>query len=215
VKADASSLQELNVLDYSLLLAHQPLHPDELEGKHSFANLDSSYHKQSGEGGNMDVVPTCYCTLLDRKSQSKFICYTRRTDGLFAVCLTDAADVWSSEFTEDSSEQFRQRFALRSTEDFIPKLRSGCVSGSVSAEVNGSSAELHVGSPPGALSVILSRLEGPQASRELKELLFRMADSLTQPDSKCTLWIPLHHACEKSPKVACWFASRENIHITY
>ncbi|GAA6234186.1 phosphatidylinositol 4-phosphate 5-kinase-like protein 1 [Lates japonicus] len=39
VKADVAFLQELNVLDYSLLLAHQPLHRDELEGKHSLANL--------------------------------------------------------------------------------------------------------------------------------------------------------------------------------
>lgn len=39
VKVDAAFLQELNVLDYSLLLAQQPLHQDELDGKHSFANL--------------------------------------------------------------------------------------------------------------------------------------------------------------------------------
>lgn len=39
VKADAAFLQELNVLDYSLLLAHQPLHRDELEGKHSLGDL--------------------------------------------------------------------------------------------------------------------------------------------------------------------------------
>uniref|UniRef100_A0A3B5AEU0 Phosphatidylinositol 4-phosphate 5-kinase-like protein 1 n=1 Tax=Stegastes partitus TaxID=144197 RepID=A0A3B5AEU0_9TELE len=35
VKVDAAFLRELNVLDYSLLLARQPLHQDELEGKHS------------------------------------------------------------------------------------------------------------------------------------------------------------------------------------
>ncbi|XP_062272909.1 phosphatidylinositol 4-phosphate 5-kinase-like protein 1 [Scomber scombrus] len=39
MKADAAFLQELNVLDYSLLLAHQPLHQDELDGKHSLADL--------------------------------------------------------------------------------------------------------------------------------------------------------------------------------
>ncbi|KAM7377983.1 hypothetical protein PAMA_013069 [Pampus argenteus] len=39
MKMDAAFLQELNVLDYSLLLAHQPLHQDELDGKHSLANL--------------------------------------------------------------------------------------------------------------------------------------------------------------------------------
>ncbi|XP_033474510.1 phosphatidylinositol 4-phosphate 5-kinase-like protein 1 [Epinephelus lanceolatus] len=39
LKMDAAFLQGLNVLDYSLLLAHQPLHRDEQEGKHSLANL--------------------------------------------------------------------------------------------------------------------------------------------------------------------------------
>ncbi|XP_075903286.1 phosphatidylinositol 4-phosphate 5-kinase-like protein 1 isoform X2 [Nelusetta ayraudi] len=39
VKLDSAFLRELNVLDYSLLLAHQPLHQDELQGKHSLANL--------------------------------------------------------------------------------------------------------------------------------------------------------------------------------
>ncbi|XP_029998662.1 phosphatidylinositol 4-phosphate 5-kinase-like protein 1 [Sphaeramia orbicularis] len=39
VKVDAAFLQDLNVLDYSLLIAHQPLHQDELDGKRSLANL--------------------------------------------------------------------------------------------------------------------------------------------------------------------------------
>uniref|UniRef100_A0A8C6UF47 Phosphatidylinositol-4-phosphate 5-kinase like 1 n=1 Tax=Neogobius melanostomus TaxID=47308 RepID=A0A8C6UF47_9GOBI len=39
VRADTEFLQSLNVLDYSLLLAQQPLHHDELERKHSLANL--------------------------------------------------------------------------------------------------------------------------------------------------------------------------------
>lgn len=39
VKADSAFLRDLNVLDYSLLLAHQPLHQDELDGKHSLADL--------------------------------------------------------------------------------------------------------------------------------------------------------------------------------
>ncbi|XP_028269055.1 phosphatidylinositol 4-phosphate 5-kinase-like protein 1 [Parambassis ranga] len=39
VKLDAAFLRELNVLDYSLLLAHQPLHKEEIERKHTLANL--------------------------------------------------------------------------------------------------------------------------------------------------------------------------------
>ncbi|XP_051278355.1 protein PAXX isoform X1 [Dicentrarchus labrax] len=133
----------------------------------------------------MDVNQTSYCTVLDKKSQSKFICYTRRKNGTFSVCLTDAAAVWSTEYTEDALNQLRQMFALKSTEDYILKLRSACGSGDLSVVVHDTSAELHVGSGPGDLSVSLSRLEGLRATAELKELLFRMADSLAQPDSKC------------------------------
>ncbi|XP_068594491.1 phosphatidylinositol 4-phosphate 5-kinase-like protein 1 [Brachionichthys hirsutus] len=39
VKMDAAFLRGLNVLDYSLLLGHQPLHQDERDGKRSLANL--------------------------------------------------------------------------------------------------------------------------------------------------------------------------------
>ncbi|KAM4579295.1 phosphatidylinositol 4-phosphate 5-kinase-like protein 1 [Fundulus diaphanus] len=49
VKTDTAFLQELDVLDYSLLLAHQPLHRDELDGKHSFADLVLRTTNQSEE----------------------------------------------------------------------------------------------------------------------------------------------------------------------
>ncbi|XP_034152649.1 phosphatidylinositol 4-phosphate 5-kinase-like protein 1 isoform X4 [Esox lucius] len=39
VEIDTSFLQRLNVLDYSLLVAHQPLHQDERHQGHSFATL--------------------------------------------------------------------------------------------------------------------------------------------------------------------------------
>ncbi|XP_051278356.1 protein PAXX isoform X2 [Dicentrarchus labrax] len=153
----------------------------------------------------MDVNQTSYCTVLDKKSQSKFICYTRRKNGTFSVCLTDAAAVWSTEYTEDALNQLRQMFALKSTEDYILKLRSACGSGDLSVVVHDTSAELHVGSGPGDLSVSLSRLEGLRATAELKELLFRMADSLAQPDSKCgspSISPVKNH--QRWPSGSCW-----------
>ncbi|KAM7018598.1 protein PAXX isoform 2-T2 [Tautogolabrus adspersus] len=131
----------------------------------------------------MEGNQTCCCTVLDKKSQSKFICFTKRKNGVCHVGLTDAADVWSSELTADTLEQFRQRFALTSTDDFILKLRLACGSGDVSVVVHDSSADLHVGSSSADLRMTLNRLEGPQAREELKELLFKLADSLMQSDS--------------------------------
>ncbi|XP_038151066.1 phosphatidylinositol 4-phosphate 5-kinase-like protein 1 isoform X1 [Cyprinodon tularosa] len=69
VKADAAFLQELNVLDYSLLLAHQPLHQDELDGKHSFADLILRTTKSL----DLDDRPTdpdpCHVPLLHSRSE--------------------------------------------------------------------------------------------------------------------------------------------------
>uniref|UniRef100_A0A3P8T4S7 PAXX non-homologous end joining factor n=1 Tax=Amphiprion percula TaxID=161767 RepID=A0A3P8T4S7_AMPPE len=136
-----------------------------------------------------------YCIVLDRDTQSKFLCCARRKNGIFTICLTNAADVWRIEYTEDTLQHFRQKFALKSAEDYIVKLRSSCSCGAVSVAVHDTSAELHVGSGPGDLSVTLSRLEGPQATEELRDLLFSMADSLTQLDSRLSSVSPLknHH----------------------
>ncbi|XP_056150594.1 protein PAXX isoform X2 [Lampris incognitus] len=121
-----------------------------------------------------------YCIVVDKKSQSKFVCYTRQKSGIYRVCLTDATGVWSKDFTKDTLSQLSQRFALKSAEDCIVKIRSACCTGSVSVFVQDSSMVLHVDSSPGDLSLNLSMLEEPDAKEELRELLFQMADCLSQ-----------------------------------
>ena len=61
--------------------------------------------------------------------------------------------------------------------------RSACATGSVCVSVQDTCAVLHVGSSPGDLSVDLTRLEETDAKDELRKLLFRMGDSLTQLNS--------------------------------
>lgn len=52
---------------------------------------------------------------------------------------------------------------------------------------------VELGAGPDDPTVTLSRLEAPQASEELKELLFRMAESLSQSERNCTVEDCLTH----------------------
>ncbi|KAM8886622.1 protein PAXX isoform 2-T2 [Spinachia spinachia] len=125
----------------------------------------------------MEVSQTEYCTLWDQKNQSKFLCYSRTKNGQSNICLTDAADVWSMEYTSNQST-----FALKSPEDYIVKLRAAC-GGQVFVVVHGASAVVHVRSESGDRSVTLSRVEGPRAAQEVKEQLFNMAERLARPEN--------------------------------
>uniref|UniRef100_A0AAQ4Q3N1 PAXX non-homologous end joining factor n=1 Tax=Gasterosteus aculeatus aculeatus TaxID=481459 RepID=A0AAQ4Q3N1_GASAC len=130
----------------------------------------------------MEASRTEYCTVRDQRDQPELLCYSRAEHGLSNICLTDAADVWSTEHTEDTLNQFRQRFAVASTEDFIVKLRAACGRGQASVVAHGPSAVVRVRSGSGEQSVALCRLDGPRAAQELKEQLFSMAARLTRPD---------------------------------
>uniref|UniRef100_A0A672YJS1 PAXX non-homologous end joining factor n=1 Tax=Sphaeramia orbicularis TaxID=375764 RepID=A0A672YJS1_9TELE len=112
---------------------------------------------------------------------------------VFVCCsLTDAVDVWSTDFTEETLKEFVKTFALKSTEDYILKLKSA---GSVYVVVGESTLDLHVGPSPGGLGVTLSRLDGPRAAEELKELLFTMANRLAHSDGLYPAVSPMknHH----------------------
>lgn len=78
----------------------------------------------------------------------------------------------------------------------VLSLRSAGLRGDVSVVVHDTSAELCGGPSPGDLRVKLSRLEAPQAAEELKELLFTMADSLSEPAGPPSLFTSfLSHFC--------------------
>ncbi|XP_056274465.1 protein PAXX isoform X2 [Pseudoliparis swirei] len=98
------------------------------------------------------------------------------------MILTDAADVWSTQGGDAAWSQFRRRLAWSSPEECILNLRSAGGRGGGSVAVRDAGAELQVSSGPGDQNLTLSRLDGPLAAAELKELLFKMADRLAQPE---------------------------------
>ncbi|MEQ2250903.1 hypothetical protein ILYODFUR_005686 [Ilyodon furcidens] len=94
--------------------------------------------------------------------------------------VTDAAAVWSSDCSEDTLKQLGHTLALTSTQDYILRFRASCLGGDVSVVVENTSAALRVNSGLTELNLTLTKMEAPQAMQELKELLFTMADRLTQ-----------------------------------
>lgn len=92
--------------------------------------------------------------------------------------MTDAVNVWT---TEETLEQFTRRHSSTFPEDFCLKLSRG----DVCLVVNDKGAQLHSGpSPNGDPIVTLSKMAAAPAKEEVRQLLFTMADSLSQmPDS--------------------------------
>ncbi|XP_054880893.1 protein PAXX isoform X1 [Poeciliopsis prolifica] len=161
-----------------------------------------------------------FCTVTDMESQDRYVCYTRRKGGGGGLCInvTDTVAVWSTDCSEDVLKpQVDSRpvsptssphltplspqghgLALKSTEDYIFRFRTSCLSGNVRVVVQHTRAALHVGSWPDGLSMTLTRMEAPQATEELKELLFTMADTLAQLDSGSSAGNPLK-SLQRSP----------------
>ncbi|KAG9261959.1 protein PAXX [Astyanax mexicanus] len=122
-------------------------------------------------------------TLIDRKDRSKYVCFTQRRAGGLSVGLSNGEDVWKADVSEESLSQMKKSFSLKSTEDYALKLKGACRSGSAFVSLQEDGAVLHLDSEPADLNVSLSKLTDLEGRSELKDLLFKMADSLTQLDA--------------------------------
>ncbi|KAJ3604046.1 hypothetical protein NHX12_028787 [Muraenolepis orangiensis] len=124
-----------------------------------------------------------YHTVLEETTKDKLLCYVKKTPETYTICVTDATDVWSTDVSEDLLSQFRQMISLKSTEDYMMKIRSALDTGSSTVQLQQPSggALLRLGSGPADLSASLAPLDQLQARAEVKELLFGMAAHLGRP----------------------------------
>lgn len=117
-----------------------------------------------------------FCSVSDQNSGLRFVCFSRRTNGSFSLSLTDAADVWTKVFTDEEEATVIHKLKLKSTDDVCHTLRSA----EVRVEQQESGARLSVsGSDPVDLVLDLPKMAAADAAQEVKQLLFKMADSLS------------------------------------
>uniref|UniRef100_A0A8C2GUL1 Protein PAXX n=2 Tax=Cyprinus carpio TaxID=7962 RepID=A0A8C2GUL1_CYPCA len=125
------------------------------------------------------------CTLLDKNDQSKYVFFTqKRSAGDINIGFTNGEDVWKTHLSEEILSQLFKTFSLKSTEDYTFKLKCACKAGRAFVKLQEDSAVLHLGSEPKDLSLSLSKLKDSEGRTEVKELLFKMADSLQQLESQ-------------------------------
>ncbi|CAM4543394.1 unnamed protein product [Leuciscus chuanchicus] len=125
------------------------------------------------------------CTLLDKNDQSRYVFFTqKRSSGDINMGFTNGEDVWKTHLSEEIVPQLFKKFALKSTEDYTIKLKCACKTGRAFVKLQEDSAVLHLGSEPTDLSLSLSKLTDSEGRTEVKELLFKMADSLQQQESQ-------------------------------
>ncbi|KAI2664767.1 Protein PAXX [Labeo rohita] len=136
------------------------------------------------------------CTLLDKNDQSKYVFFTqKRSAGDINIGFTNGEDVWKTHLSEEIMSQLFKTFSLKSTEDYTFKLKSACKAGRAFVKLQEDSAVLHLGAEPTDLSMSLSKLTDSEGRTEVKELLFKMADSLQQLESSSSSFSPV-----KSPQ---------------
>ncbi|CAL8328489.1 unnamed protein product [Arctogadus glacialis] len=122
-----------------------------------------------------------YYMVLEDTTKDKFLCYIKKQNETHNIYVTDATDVWSIDVSEDLLSQFRKKVLLKSTEEYMRKIRSALGTGCSAVLLQPSGgAVLRVDSSPTDLSLPLARLDRLPARAEVKELLFGMAAHLSQ-----------------------------------
>ncbi|KAJ0068135.1 hypothetical protein NL108_016841 [Boleophthalmus pectinirostris] len=111
----------------------------------------------------------------DQSSGFRFVfCCTRNKHGDFRISVTDAADVWAADFSDEDLQTFTQNVSLKSPQELCQKLSSGLVCVEVLEDL--ARFRSVSGSSPAVLD--LTKMAAAAAKQEVKQLLFKMADSL-------------------------------------
>lgn len=118
-----------------------------------------------------------YGIVVNSGDRDQYLCCTSGRGGAFNICITNASDVWSTEFTSEKLSEHRRQHGVTSIEEYKTKLRKALQGVSASLLVEGSTATLRLGrdDDPRGLTFHLIKLPDAEARLELQAVLFGMA----------------------------------------
>ncbi|XP_070312261.1 protein PAXX isoform X1 [Odocoileus virginianus] len=149
------------------------------------------------------------CTLPPGPGPPRFVCYCEGEgggpgeQGGFNLCVTDAAELWSTCFTPDGLAALKARFGLSAAEDIALRFRAACERQAVTLTVQEDRASLTLSGGPSALELDLSKVPGPEAASRLQALMLGLAERV------CSLEQRLAAAAAEmapSPRKSAWQA---------
>uniref|UniRef100_A0A4W2BW12 PAXX non-homologous end joining factor n=2 Tax=Bos TaxID=9903 RepID=A0A4W2BW12_BOBOX len=128
------------------------------------------------------MVPPPLCTLPPGPGPPRFVCYCEGEGGGpgerggFNLCVTDAAELWSTCFTPDRLAALKARFGLSAAEDIALRFRAACEQQAVTLTLQEDRASLTLSGGPSALELDLSKVPGPEAASRLQTLTLGLAE---------------------------------------
>uniref|UniRef100_A0A8C2NV83 PAXX non-homologous end joining factor n=1 Tax=Capra hircus TaxID=9925 RepID=A0A8C2NV83_CAPHI len=155
------------------------------------------------------MVPPPLCTLPPGPGPPRFVCCEGEGGGPgerggFNLCVTDAAELWSTCFTPDRLAALQARFGLSAAEDIALRFRAACEQQAVTLTLQEDRASLTLSGGPSALELDLSKVPGPEAASRLQTLMLGLAERV------CSLERRLAAAAAEetatSPRKSAWQA---------
>eukprot|EP00058_Branchiostoma_floridae_P025962 XP_002611452.1 hypothetical protein BRAFLDRAFT_63916 [Branchiostoma floridae] len=114
----------------------------------------------------------------------RFVCFTRCTAAAWSISVTDGVDVWIWQAGQTELDAHRDVAELSSFEAYFSRFRTAFLAGEVSISGTGHRLQCTLGKGSSTLTYDLYEATASERKEDLKHILFRLADKVTELDQK-------------------------------